>query len=557
MPSSSSELALAAMRAHDWRAAAEHWQTLLDSGDPLNEGDYAAAARVHERLGNWLLHDQVVVLGSSIWPDSTVLRVRKIHAQAMHRIAVQDWDAAEQLFDSISQDPETVTWPCAVNYHRWQLRFHRELSCIALPAKRLEVIERLALFKATDLVPQRFAGIDLAADCLAWPAPFRDAFNHAITPLLQVCMSYDEPLWLVDDPALDTSVSSLAVLWEKEGSRLEELPVGYLEVFARLFISRGFLGLYQRLRAIFVRNLSLRWQRGPANGVAELLYGVALANEAGCIDDFDEISRNPIWEDLDRKAGPGFLSLSSVYHHKFVECDLGADSEQSEFQAFVKGKSIAIVGPVNVGLPSGEEIDNFDVVVRFNYRAGTCYQQEFFGSKVDISYYVRLLLSGAPLPRLISGMSELKYAVINPYSMAECDWLDQVTCSLRVPMGNWEYLKNPLLIGYANAIQRAIFDLLRFSPSRIKVFCADLYTSMGYQPEYIQDIPFSQEVANIFPPLSLHDPISNFVLMQRFRNGGWIETDAVLNDVLELSSDDYISRLKSRHGQWVRHAKLS
>lgn len=61
--------------------------------------------------------------------------------------------------------------------------------------------------------------------------------------------------------------------------------------------------------------------------------------------------------------------------------------KEQEFAKLVNGKNIAIVGPVDVGLMSGAEIDSYDLIIRFNHTSKSIYDSKKFGSKTDISYY--------------------------------------------------------------------------------------------------------------------------------------------------------------------------
>jgi hypothetical protein len=539
------------MRVHDWQAAAACWQQMLESDGLLSAEDYAAAARAEELLGNWQAHDRIVQAGLADWSDSPCLLARDIHAQARARLASQDWDAAALLFASIPQGEE-IQWPCAVNYHRRQVRFQRALHGIGQPEDRLRKIEEMSLFRAAELLPQKFAGVDMAVECMDWPGSLHAEFLSALEPLLHICRTYDTPLRLIDDPALSSSIASLALVWERESQLCEKLPNAYIEMFARLFLCHGFLSLYASLRGAFVKKLSRNGYDAATAPRAETLYRVALANERGSSKEFERLCLAPVWDSLDPDAVHRFLSLSHVYHDLAETGWRGKADDESGFHEYVAGKSIAIVGPVDVGLEDGEEIDSFERVVRFNFRDDKGYDPKSFGVRTDISYYVKAMLVGPPLPRIIKGMAKLDYAVANPDTMRECKWIEQIACPMRESLGNWNYLNNPMLFGYAHGIQRAIFDLSRFSPGRIKVFCADLYTSMQYPREYLQDSTLGRNGGNIFPGLSLHDPVSNFLLMHHFARGGWIETDAVLSDVLALSVEDYIDRLRISHSPWVR-----
>lgn len=541
--------AIQAMKQGNWSEAADLWHQHLRAGGRLSAADFQAMARVHECLGDWDAYACIIAEGLEAFPADEVLAYRRRHAEAIACTAQARWSRAWELLERLRLDPVKAEWPCALHYWRWQVRYRQAVADVVDSAERLASIAELSLFKSSELWPWRVAGLSLAVDCQAWPQWLRADFIQVLEPVIQCLRRHDVPVRLIDDAQLGPAVAGLAAFWHEYWEHLAGLPAGYYEFLARLFLCHGHLDLYERLRGHFSQLLEQINAAGKPVDLAQFLYRVALANEQGDLRAFENFSARNV-----RPAEAGevarYLALSAIYYADAAYV-LDTDERDSEFYEYIRGRSIAIVGPVDVGLDSGEEIEGFDRIVRFNHRASVSYDEARFGRRTDISYYVRVLLAGEPRSGIQEGMAELDYAVIDRHSWRECNWLNDVLCRKRERPDLTDYLNNPLLFGYAHAVQRAVLDLLRFRPARIKVFSADLYTSMGYGQDYLKDSRMGRNGGNVFPGLSVHDPISNFLLMQRLYQRQAIEVDAVLQRVLGLTVPQYLDCLRAGHGPFL------
>lgn len=526
------------------------WQACLESGEALSAHDYNACARTLERLGQWEIYREVVARGLCLFPADPALQIRLRHVQAVFLMEEKRWQEAwqllERLREQLREDALSFDWPCGMFYWSRQARYEKALASIEGKQQRLQTINELSLFKSSELLPQRVAGILLGADCLDWPPSLRAEFGRCMQPLIDCLRCYDQPVRLIEDPALPAAVADLATFWRGNLTALKGLPAGDCEFFARLFLCFGYLNLYLQLRADFISALNAL-DAGNMSTVA-LAYRIALANELGDSAEFDRLSEIAQAQANTRE----YARISAIYHtgHSY---ERPLEDEDRDFAEYIQGKSIAIVGPVDVGLDSGAEIDGFDLVVRFNHREGLGYETRCFGSRTDVSYYVKVFLDReSPPPGMLPGMAKLDYAVFNKNSIEGCAWLKKITsCRTRERQGVWSYLENPLLIGYANFVPRAVLDLLCFKPSRIKVFCSNLYTGMSYRSEYLQLSSLGRNGGNIFPGISVHDPVSNFILMQRMVQRGAFEVDEVLQEILSWSVTTYIDRLSTAHAKFL------
>lgn len=94
------------------------------------------------------------------------------------------------------------------------------------------------------------------------------------------------------------------------------------------------------------------------------------------------------------------------------------------------------------------------------------------------------------------------------------------------------------------AIPNILYDLLHFSPKRIKLFCSSFYISgnschPGYHG-YVKS-PYGGDVFS--DGLRAHDPFSGFMLTQRLFQANLISADRLGEGALNTNRSQYASRL--------------
>lgn len=218
--------------------------------------------------------------------------------------------------------------------------------------------------------------------------------------------------------------------------------------------------------------------------------------------------------------------------------------EEETFADFVRGKSIAIVGPVDVGLKHGAEIENYDLVMRFNFRGLGALEPSKFGSRTDFSFYIESNLPRENFdPKVSSVLNTLKYIVADYTHRADDVCFSGVETPVRRRYPAGHPFANPLFKGTHNAVQRAIADLARFDVGEMKVFNSDLFISAEYASGYRQT---SSEV--LCMGFTTHDPVSNFHFTRRMLECGVIAADARLTEILQMSDEQYVRELQLRYG---------
>jgi len=243
------------------------------------------------------------------------------------------------------------------------------------------------------------------------------------------------------------------------------------------------------------------------------------------------------------------LGISEYYFsYKRAKKDFYKDfftAKEKEFANYIENKSIAIVGPLASGLNVGKEIDSYDVVVRFNYEGLKKFSTEEFGEKTDISFYIAEILVKDKLDtKKVSYMNKLDWVIMDTSHSENDICFLGLNTNFRKRYSAGHAFATTMLKGAPSGIQRVIMDLLRFNIGKIKVFNTNLFLENNYAKAYRSRGKLGADHFNFF----WHDPLSNFIFLQRLRASGTIDTDEVLSKILEMSETEYIDALEIRYG---------
>ena len=215
-----------------------------------------------------------------------------------------------------------------------------------------------------------------------------------------------------------------------------------------------------------------------------------------------------------------------------------------DFYEYISGKSVAIVGPAPTRNNYGDEIDNFDVVVRLSFESPekSIPDPVRIGYKTNISYYsAHLRFFKDDASDIVEGLDFV--CVSMPKYMPEILTYSNVR-QVEIP--------DVCFIGKPNLIQTCVLDLLKLNPSRIKVFCCNLFAS---EVAYSNSYP-STNMLNIVSggkvhrglnstTFTNHDPINNFLILKILCDNKKIQCDPELESVLEMSFEEYMGVLDS------------
>lgn len=140
------------------------------------------------------------------------------------------------------------------------------------------------------------------------------------------------------------------------------------------------------------------------------------------------------------------------------------------FREYLRGKSVAVVGPAPTGSADGAEIDGFDVVVRMNWRGPVSLPEAAeFGRKTHVALYnahtVRLLSAEGRLGLV----KALDFCLIRRarYDLDRLPWeAGRVRNLVEYPGGFYKSL---------NAVPALLFDLLLHGADRIRLYKVNFY----------------------------------------------------------------------------------
>ncbi len=214
-----------------------------------------------------------------------------------------------------------------------------------------------------------------------------------------------------------------------------------------------------------------------------------------------------------------------------------------QYAEIINEKTVAIVGPVDTLQDNGEEIDQFDVVIRFNYKGLDGFNTARFGSRADVSYYIT-----ADVKQILkythnsTSIETLKYSLHSggAYNYVKERREFKGRCARRLPVQKPQF--NPFYHGSANAIQKTLLDILRYNPSRIKIFNANLWVDNNRVNKNYREKPNFSTAGFVY-----HDPVSNFCFTKGLFLASLIEADDELGKVLSLSPTEYVDKLIEAH----------
>ena len=218
----------------------------------------------------------------------------------------------------------------------------------------------------------------------------------------------------------------------------------------------------------------------------------------------------------------------------FFDLSRSRSGVDKSYYNYISGKTVAIVGPADSDEFSGAEIDSFDVVVRLNVKnlesSDDSDYAKIYGSKTDVAYYSSL----AKKTNFALLENTLSFAVV-PEGMA-----DSINYSNKILIRGRTHTPD-FVNGSPNMIPIAIFDLLNFSPSYIKVFKCDFYSGKKiYRDNYFQ----GTSMTNIIN-LALHDQLSQLSFVKNVYNSGLIDADEACSKVLKMQPEEYFSILSN------------
>lgn len=258
-----------------------------------------------------------------------------------------------------------------------------------------------------------------------------------------------------------------------------------------------------------------------------------LSNETGDTEIFSEVRKHYEAKGKSYK----FIYSSALYHEREVQYSSAMSGADQLFHDYMKGKRVALVGPVDVGLENGAEIDTYDIVVRMNYLGLRPSEERKFGTRTHVSFYAITDTERIGNSDSIRMINSLDWMVIEQRVSHDPTRFSEIKANIRVGLNRYSSNTSPMLIGHPNAIQRSLIDLKRFQPAEIKIFNANLFMNMNYSEGY------AAMRTKKYPLMNLHDPGANFLLLKRMFEKGHILADPVLTEILGMPMEQYLESI--------------
>ena len=212
------------------------------------------------------------------------------------------------------------------------------------------------------------------------------------------------------------------------------------------------------------------------------------------------------------------------------------------FYDYLKNKEVALVGPAPLDNNNGKEIDSHEVVVRLSYVGGSSFADtNILGAKINISYYGDFFSEAISKLPDYDFLKKLDYTVFKTIRYQYQKELYKAGKS-RVLFSPNDCFFN----GSAHMIQNALFDLLCFSPNRIKLYNVNFFlsTKMHYDG-YSKILRRRKGVKRrYYERHANHKYLSSLNYTRNLWNSGIIEVDNFCSEVLNMTSEDYMSEMQ-------------
>ncbi|MGB0805822.1 MAG: hypothetical protein ACPGRC_03970 [Salibacteraceae bacterium] len=217
-------------------------------------------------------------------------------------------------------------------------------------------------------------------------------------------------------------------------------------------------------------------------------------------------------------------------------------SYSGELSKLLKGKKVALVGPVKGQENTAKEIDSSDIIVRLNYvESGKGCDDECLGLKTDLAYFNGV--SCQILKEKYNGNlpSEIKFGVFK----GDTYFPDlKPKSKLKVVTSYNRFL----LTGSYNLIQYAILDILKYEPGSVKIYGTDLMLSPNRYKGYAVQKNLKDNALAFLP----HEPVAQYNLLRNLYKNKVVDVDSRLKEVLELGTENYMDGIQEIYGKALK-----
>jgi len=235
------------------------------------------------------------------------------------------------------------------------------------------------------------------------------------------------------------------------------------------------------------------------------------------------------------------------------------------YSKYISGKRVALVGPAKTESRDAQEIDAFDLVIRFNYKEiGVGTDPDIKGLLCDVSYYnsaqAKYIYKTKPVetfPRSVDwlvckhrsrSIRLRKWLQTLPRSTSDSG--DSEGAKVR-PSSTFEI---PLFAGTLNAVPNAVLDLLGLDVGAIEIFHSDLMLTVDRATNYDPLVRNTEDA--LFMAVKTfagtHDPVTQYALLKTLYDSGAIAGDDKFSLAMSLGEETYMAELQKAYGNSAR-----
>ena len=220
--------------------------------------------------------------------------------------------------------------------------------------------------------------------------------------------------------------------------------------------------------------------------------------------------------------------------------------QDKEFYNYCKKASIAVVGPAENDIENGNQIDNFDIVVRTNYNSNYNLPKSIYGSKTNVSYYNSFRVRNY-LDDVTKISNKIEWMIFKSYN----DNKKYINFSKKnnFNLTNSRIAISPnkiLFLSESMSLQIILNDLLNFKAKEIKLFNFDFYAKSIYHKDYKN---FDKNLFKVSESLRLHESIGCFSFIKSLYNKQLFEADELTSKILNYSTKQYVNKLDNLYGK--------
>ena len=266
------------------------------------------------------------------------------------------------------------------------------------------------------------------------------------------------------------------------------------------------------------------------------------------------------------KATQEYIALLTLNNSNFM-IQTETKERDRRLRDLVMNRNVALVATGSDNNEHGLEIDNHQIVARVKFQGHQAMPDvEFAGRRCDVTFYTedlvhRLANFGLYSPTKIDFLDGVKYVVIKKKAT------DSIGKTPTITLDGWA----PTFLTTATSGTLFLFELVRNSPSEIKLFSFDFYTKrqtynsavlntfkttpalkeVGLPVNWFEFSSDQKESANITAGYINHDPKSDFLLIKNlYELSGLIDGTPEVLALLNLTADEYDLKLEEMLGDW-------